>query len=270
MTYDNNYGFEHNNPSIYIDEDYEKLTGGKYGKEIFVPHNENKDNVIFSAVLDEDELRSKIDTEDVVEYFFKTVKKTVKCEDVLIRQIGYTGLSSYIEDDPINLGIMAPTSEGKTYPVEETLKFFPKDDVYKIGSMSTKVLVRKKGVLVNKNFEPIEEKLKVLHKQKAKTKDQDEKDQLSEEIDKLYEGAKTLIDLRGKILVFLESPDKVCFVKPHTDDLVCETIVRGILPKRHPDGGLESSSVYVLVTDNKFDFYNITEIANRYQILVEF
>jgi hypothetical protein len=49
-------------------------------------------------------------------------------------------------------------------------------------------------------------------------------------------------------------------------DLVCNTIVRGILPKRHL--GLESPTVYVLVTDNKFDFYNITEIADKkYRIL---
>ena len=48
--------------------------------------------------------------------------------------------------------------------------------------------------------------------------------------------------------------------------IVCDTIVRGILPKRH--NGLESPTVYVLVTDNKFDFYNITEIADRkYRIL---
>ena len=56
-----------------------------------------------------------------------------------------------------------------------------------------------------------------------------------------------------------------CFVKPHTD-FVCDAIVRGILPKRH--NGLESPTVYVLVTDNKFDFYNITEIADKkYKIL---
>ena len=56
-----------------------------------------------------------------------------------------------------------------------------------------------------------------------------------------------------------------CFVKPHTN-FVCDTIVRGILPKRH--GGLDSLTVYVLVTDNKFDFYNITEIADKkYRIL---
>ena len=59
--------------------------------------------------------------------------------------------------------------------------------------------------------------------------------------------------------------DIACFVKPHTD-FVCDTIVRGILPKRH--NGLESPTVYILVTDNKFDFYNITEIADKkYRIL---
>ena len=54
--------------------------------------------------------------------------------------------------------------------------------------------------------------------------------------------------------------DIACFVKPHSD-FICDTIVRGILPKPH--NGLESPTVYVLVTDNKFDFYNITEIADK-------
>jgi hypothetical protein len=59
--------------------------------------------------------------------------------------------------------------------------------------------------------------------------------------------------------------DIACFVKPHSD-FVCDTIVRGIVPKRH--NGLESPTVYILVTDNKFDFYNITEIADKkYRIL---
>ena len=59
--------------------------------------------------------------------------------------------------------------------------------------------------------------------------------------------------------------DVTCFVKPHSD-FVCDTIVRGILPKRH--SGLESPTVFVLVTDNNFDFYNITEIADKkYRIL---
>ena len=38
------------------------------------------------------------------------------------------------------------------------------------------------------------------------------------------------------------------------------------MPKRH--NGLQSPTVYVLVTDNKFDFYNITEIADKkYRVL---
>ena len=59
--------------------------------------------------------------------------------------------------------------------------------------------------------------------------------------------------------------DIACFIKPSTD-FVCDTMVRGIVPKRH--NGLESPTVFVLVTDNKFDFYNITEIADKkYTIL---
>jgi hypothetical protein len=39
------------------------------------------------------------------------------------------------------------------------------------------------------------------------------------------------------------------------------------LPKRH--NGLDSPTVYVLVTDNKFDFYNITEIADKKYRIVD-
>jgi hypothetical protein len=68
-----------------------------------------------------------------------------------------------------------------------------------------------------------------------------------------------------KRTIELNLGDIACFIKPHSD-FVCDTIVRGTLPKRH--NGLVSPTVYVLVTDNKFDFYNITEIADKkYRIL---
>ena len=38
-------------------------------------------------------------------------------------------------------------------------------------------------------------------------------------------------------------------------------MVRGILLKRH--NGLESPTVFVLITDNKFHFYNISEIDDK-------
>jgi hypothetical protein len=161
--------------------------------------------------IKEQELKHQIHNDDFIEYVVKIVKKTVKCEDILIRQILYTSLSSYIEDDPINLGILAPTSEGKTYPVEECIKFFHRDDIIKVGSMSAKVLIRDKGVLVDKNLNSIENKLKELKKRAkalSKKNQKEEKEQINEEIEKLYKDARTLIDLRGKILVFLEPPKK--------------------------------------------------------------
>ncbi len=70
---------------------------------------------------------------------------------------------------------------------------------------------------------------------------------------------------KRKTIVELNLGDIVCFVKHHSD-FICDTIVRGILPKRH--NGLESPTVFVLITDNKFDFYNITDIADKkYRIL---
>ena len=72
-------------------------------------------------------------------------------------------------------------------------------------------------------------------------------------------------NIKKKRIIELTIGEIACFVKPDSD-FVCDTIVRGILPKRH--NGLESPTVYVLVTDNKFDFYNITEIADKkYKIL---
>jgi hypothetical protein len=68
-----------------------------------------------------------------------------------------------------------------------------------------------------------------------------------------------------KQTIELNLGDIACFVKPRSD-FVCDTIVRGIVPKRH--NGLESPTVFVLITDNKFDFYNITETADKkYRIL---
>ncbi len=155
-----------------------------------------------------DELKSKINYCDFIEYAINTIKKTVKCEDILIKQILYTALSSYIQSDPINLAILAPTSEGKTYAVEQCIKLFPKQDILKIGSMSTKALIRQKGILVDSDNQPIEGRLKDLRKQKESIKNNpEEKEKIAEQIKELYEDSKTLIDLTNKILVFLEPPN---------------------------------------------------------------
>jgi hypothetical protein len=48
---------------------------------------------------------------DYFEYLIDCIKRTVKEENALLRQIMYTVLSA-CGNDPINLGVLAPTSTG--------------------------------------------------------------------------------------------------------------------------------------------------------------
>jgi hypothetical protein len=47
----------------------------------------------------------------------------------------------------------------------------------------------------------------------------------------------------------------------HTVKQTTSFLHQGIVP--NPHNGLESLTIFVLITDNKFDFYNITEIADK-------
>jgi hypothetical protein len=139
------------------------------------------------------------------------IKKKVMQEDALIRQILYACLSS-VSDDPINLGIIAPTSEGKTWPVMRTTEYFPQEKIWNIGQMSTKTLVRQKGVLIDSKGNFIGREVKELKMEisslGSSKMDKGIKAELKQELIELLENSKTLIDLRGTILLFFESPDR--------------------------------------------------------------
>lgn len=145
-------------------------------------------------------LCKKIPDKKFYDYIIKTTKKTVKQENSLVRLVTFCGLSTYTKH-PLNLGIMAPTSEGKTYSVDEVIKYFPSQDIWKIGSMSPKVIVRDKGIKVDENYNPIGPKVLELRK-----KIEEEKEELKEQLESLINNSKELIDLTNKVLVFLEPP----------------------------------------------------------------
>jgi hypothetical protein len=109
---------------------------------------------------EEDEL-AEIPNRNYSEFVINTVKKEVKRDDVLIRQIFYTGASAYTFA-PMNLFIISPTSEGKTYTTEKVMQYFPKEDVWTIGRISDKVLIRQKGILINSKGESIQEQVDKL------------------------------------------------------------------------------------------------------------
>ena len=76
----------------------------------------------------------------------------------------YAGLSSYTFN-PLSVAVRAPTSEGKTHLVIVVISFFPKEDVWLIGSMSPKVLIRQYGTLVDRENQPIAEDVRRLKKE---------------------------------------------------------------------------------------------------------
>jgi hypothetical protein len=165
--------------------------------------NNTSDNDYYGTL--ERELISKIDDRDYVEFGIRTIKQTVKQEDSLVRQVVYTVISKDTTD-PINLAVIAPTSEGKTYAVLESLKLFPEKDIRKIGSMTPKVIIRQNGILVDRDNQPIADRIKEFKRKIKETHDICEKEDLEELLRQLYNDAKVLIDLRGQLWVFLEPP----------------------------------------------------------------
>ncbi|MER5175169.1 MAG: hypothetical protein ABJB76_05850 [Candidatus Nitrosocosmicus sp.] len=91
-------------------------------------------------------------------------------------------------------------------PTIEALQYFPREDVWNIGSMSPKVIIRQNGILVDGNNDPVEEKIKELKNMIRKEKNEDKKEKKNDELIETLQNAKILIDLRTKIFLFLEPP----------------------------------------------------------------
>jgi hypothetical protein len=151
------------------------------------------------------------------EYVINTINKTVKLDDSLVRAVFYAGCSTWTSD-PVNIGISAPTSEGKTYTVLQVLQYFPKSDLKYVGSMSPKVIIRQESTLVNVDtLKPVKEDIVTLQRQIKKEEDDEKhKQELEEQLEDLRANARPFIDLRGKVYVFLEppSPDLWNIIKP--------------------------------------------------------
>jgi hypothetical protein len=149
---------------------------------------------------------SKVPNQNPLGYAIHVIEKTVKQDTSLVKLITYTGLSAYTSD-PLNLAIIAPTAEGKTHPVEQTISKFCPEDVQRIGTMSPKVLIRQDGILVNEKNESIQDEVNQL-KLQMKDKDAEDLETLKLKLEELYKTARCLIDLRNKIYVFYEPPDR--------------------------------------------------------------
>jgi len=140
----------------------------------------------------------------------KILDKKISYDYVQRILIFLVGFSAYTKE-PLNLFLKGPTSSGKTYLTTTVLDLFPPEDVWFLGGMSPKALIHEYGT---------KEIIETSENGKVK------KEELH------------IVDLRNKILVFLETPNRetLNILKPilsHDKEEIKFKIVTGTSKKKH-------------------------------------
>lgn len=146
---------------------------------------------------------------DILEEIISLVSKTVKGDKNLVYQILFNGLSAFTTK-PTHLMVMEKSSEGKTYPSIQISQYFPRENVIKLGSATPQSFKYDYGISVDKDYNPIEERLDRLEEeieQAKNSKDHKREKELKKQLGSLLSESKTLIDLRNKWIIFKEPPD---------------------------------------------------------------
>ena len=160
-------------------------------------------------------INSKIEKSLESDDLFKIVRilsKEVKQEEENIERVLLCGLSTFTSN-PINLRILAPASEGKSYIIEKVSNLFPQENVMKLASASAKSFQYSHGnQIVDENGNPINTgEIKELREKLEKAKDKTEKKQIREEIKikrkTSEENTYHVVDLNDKWIIFMDSQD---------------------------------------------------------------
>lgn len=133
------------------------------------------------------------------------MEQFIKDDRPSIDNILLTGVSSFT-NDPINLGIIAPSSEGKTYAALRVARLFPNATIL-TGATRT-AFFYERYVLEGKDGQSLEPRLLELRRQKDQLKEEGESTlEVEIQINALLADAKRVVDLSGKLLIFLDAPD---------------------------------------------------------------
>lgn len=155
--------------------------------------------------------RKESKKQDLLEEIISFLKKEILQESDNIYLVLLNGLSAY-SSNPINLRILAPSSEGKTYLVNKISKLFPKTDVLNLSTASAQSFKYLNGEMViedeSGNFVSIEPKLVELEIQNLdKSKSKSELESIRTKIIQLKKNSWYMIDLSNKWLIFSDSQD---------------------------------------------------------------
>lgn len=134
----------------------------------------------------------------IFDKMLKHQARTVKRDWVTKNMITLTGVSAYTPD-PINLFLRGESSIGKTYNTTEGLKYFPPEDVWMLGGLSPTALIHGYGDLVDEHGNLI-----LFDQKPDRSASAEEKEAWREKL----RNSKYIVDLRGKILAFLEAPHR--------------------------------------------------------------
>jgi hypothetical protein len=168
------------------------------------------------GLLELDPIQKLIDSkeskkQDLLEDVVSFLKKEILKESDNIYLVLLNGLSAY-SSNSINLRILAPSSEGKTYLVNKVSKLFPKTDVLNLSTASAQSFKYLNGDMViedeSGDFVPIEPKLVELEIQSMdKSKSRQDLESIRTEIIQLKKKSWHMIDLSNKWLIFSDSQD---------------------------------------------------------------
>jgi hypothetical protein len=147
----------------------------------------------------------------------KHLGKTVKRDHTTKRMVFLTALSTYSQN-PQNLFLKGPSSTGKTYNVTQALRYFPQSYVWMLGGLSPTALVHDYATLIDnetgKEIDPIEDKPKREDYKDDKGKfDKNAYDAAQKRWRDRLRRAYYLVNLQGKILVFLEAPHPETYMR---------------------------------------------------------
>jgi len=192
--------------------------GWQIGKPDLTPKEslEKEANQVMGNLINDffDELDKKKQTKkfaennDILKEIVNIISKTVKNDLSLIYNILFNGLSAFTPN-PYHLMIMERTSEGKTYPALQIANYFPKENVMILGSATPQSFKYAQGILVDEDYNPIEEKLQEIENEIQDLKQKQRKmevKQLEKIRRNLLSKSKTLVDLRNKWIIFKEPP----------------------------------------------------------------
>ncbi len=170
-----------------------------------VEDNENKQKDIRQKRIEE-----KGKPLEQIESYLNT---SIKNDSTLVKQLLRVSLSAYT-NNPINIALLAPSSDGKTYATVEVSKLFPKEDVILVAKLSPTALIHQEGFLINEEGNDIEDVLEEINNRIITTKKDgkpEEHETAKQERTDLMKTARKCVDLTNKILLFLDNPNPATY-----------------------------------------------------------